>query len=210
MSITLNQLAYQIREELSNGRPSQDSPYKIPYIVLKIREAMNTVLYMQINKGHMNHIPGSAIATYKDVQVQTEESSERDYVLLPDFYLSLPWNKGVHAIADMKEPLISFIRFNNPHVHAHLNTIYLEGDNHGYYVEDDRIYFVDELKDTVEKVLIKLVVSAPDKYGLDDVLPLGPENIIEVQQLVKNTIVNQGVQDKLNDNNKDLVNVPRN
>lgn len=210
MSVTLNQLAYQIRQDISNGRPSKDTPYNIDYIILKIREALNEVLALEITRRRGNgrdddrSIPSTYIATYLDQEILNETSTGRDYVTLPDFYINLKYDKGIHAIAPMKNPLKTMIRIPDPMVYSNLAAGELEGDNFGYYVEDQKAYFMKKIRDRVDSVIIKLVVAAPDKYSVDDVLPLSPENIIQVQERVKETMISRGIQDKINDQNKDI------
>lgn len=209
MFYTFNILAERIIRDLSNGPISSDSPYDPEYIKLKIRDAMQESLKMEIlgkrtGQTDDKEPPTSCIFTYT-LDVLIESATHRVYIELPSYFVSLKYNKGIHSVAPVKKSLHAMIRVQNPTVSSHLPHADLERANYGYYVEGLKVFWMrDIIKDDITRVLVKLVSAAPSNFGDDDVLPLIPENIGTIEDIVKARVQNKGVQDRIADGNPNI------
>lgn len=145
------------------------------------------------------------IATYENIEVKVEVSTGRVYVDIPSVPMTLRYNKGLHALSPMKNPLKRYIPVSNPGVTAQLPHADLERENYGYYQEGLKAYWMRDIKrDGVTKVLMKLLVPAPDTWGIDEPLPLIGENVSRIMDMVKYRIKNPGVADRISDGNQNL------
>jgi hypothetical protein len=210
MIYTLNILTELIIRDLSGGDIPNDSPYSWDAVTAHVRNALREDLKLELLQRRAGREDDRTpvtqyIATYKDVEVQVEQETYRVFIDLPSSYMSLKHNKGIHAISPMKSPNAWMIPVANPGVTAHLQHADFERDNYGYYVEGQKVFFMrDIIKDNIKKVLLKLIVPAPDTIGADDPLPVIPENVARIIDMVKNRILNKNVNDRLNDGNPNL------
>lgn len=206
--ITLRQIAAKIHRVLNGGQANTDSEYDDRYTISLVRPAMNEVLAIQwVNRRSSDDdrtLEKMNIATYHSIIVKNDDATGRSYADLPDFYASLPYNRGVHQVSAMDKPLEPMIQRLNPSVTRTLPCGRLQGRK-GYYVEGLRIYF-DKLinKKAVVKVLIKLIVAAPNSLGIDDPLPIIPEQERRIRLMVIEEYRIEGIQDKVVDSNKDI------
>jgi hypothetical protein len=208
MATTLKQEAALIHRILNGGQANTDSEYDDRYTAKLFRSAMNEILGLQYIQSRQladdrTHIK-MYVATYPSINVKWDDATERCYADLPDFYISLPYNRGVVQVSSMDKPLEPMIQKRNPSVSAKLPAGRLQGQI-GYYVEGLKIFWDEKVtKKGVKKVLVKLVVAAPDSFGLDDSLPITPEQAAQCRDRVLNWYRNEGIQDKVVDGNKDL------
>lgn len=140
------------------------------------------------------------VVTYT-VDVQGTETNK--YIELPDFYISLPFNKGLAAVAPVTDPTNHFIPRHNPAVSRNLPCADLDPDQFSYWTKGRRVYLDNEIE--FGKVLVDLVVASPDSVGIDDFLPIYPEHQIEIIQKVREMIKGMPIQDKRLDGNPDLM-----
>jgi hypothetical protein len=210
MIYTLNIGAELIIRDLSGGDIPNDSPYSFEQVIAHLRNAMREDLKLEIltrRSGREDDRTSITqyIATYENVEVQKESSTFRVYIDLPSAYMSLKHNKGIHAVSPMTKPNERMIPVANPGVTSHLRHAELERLNYGFYVEGQRIYWMRDIKsDGIPKVLLKLIIPAPDNLGNDDPLPLLPENFARIMDMVKNRVANRVMNDRLNDGNPNL------
>jgi hypothetical protein len=209
---TLNTITESVIKDLSGGPIPDDSPYDEAFVRLSVRDALREDLKLELlnrragsdGENDRSHIT-QYIASYFDVQVQYEASTKRAYIDLPSTFMSMSWNKGLHCLADMRTPLKQMIPVTNPGVTVHLQHGNFERDNYGFYAEGRKVYWMRNiLQDKVTKVLLKLIVPAPDTWGNDDPLPVLGENIARVKRVVKNDILNRFPNDRVNDNNPNI------
>jgi len=210
MTTTLNILTERVIRRLSGGDIPDDSPYNhrdvMSVVVDCLREDLKLEMLQRRGGGEDDRTPVTQmVATYPNIDVQHDAVTNRTYVDLPSSYMSLKYNTGVRGIADMRNPLKMMIPVSNPSVTSRLQHGDFERDNYGYYVEGQRAYWMrDILKDKVSKVLIKLVVAAPDTWGVDDPLPVIPENVGRVLDAALKRVQNLFPNDRLNDGNPNL------
>jgi hypothetical protein len=117
----------------------------------------------------------------------------------------LKYNKGIYSVADMRTPYKHMVPVANPGVTYNLIHSSFERDNYGYTQEGMRGYFMrDPHRDGVKKLLVQLLLPAPESIGLDEPLPLIPENISRIKDIVMQRIATRMPQDRLNDNDPNL------
>lgn len=205
---TLEQEAALIHRLLSGGQPSKDSEYDKRYTAKLYRSAMNETLNLQMFQKRQGTDDKSVvkmyIATYESIDVAWDTATERSYAVIPEFYQSLTWNKGLRQVSSMNKPLDAMVQKLNPTVSSTLPAGRLQG-RVGYYVEGLRIYWDEDVrKKGIVQVLMKMVVAAPDQIDLDDPLPLTPEQAATCRDRVIGWYRNEGLQDKVSDENKDI------
>lgn len=206
--VTLRKIAYQFRKMMAGGDPNPDFPITEAYAVLHARQCLNFLLkpeyFDNVNNDQRSGGLELMIASY-EVDVLGEDNHQ--YLDLPDFYIRLPFNKGLKGIAPIEEPTNEFIPRHTPEVTFNLPCADAEGQM-TYYTEGKKVYFDKEVD--LAKVLVKLIIAAPDSIGVDDSLPIYPEQQTSLLLLMKSMFKEEPVQDKIIDNNKDIsVRTPR-
>lgn len=205
---TLGTTAERVIRRLSGGDIPSDSPYKMEFIVADVRDMFRADLKLEVLERRTGQEDDRTpvtqyIATYFDIPVQLEILTKRAYIDMPSNYMSLKHNKGIHWVASMRTPNRKMILIANPSVAINLPQADLERLNYGYYVEGLRIYWMrDIMKDKEMKVLLKLLIPAPDTWTIDMPLPVLPENVSRVIDAVVAKNLNPKVpQERLNDGN---------
>lgn len=213
---TLREEVELIMRRLSGGDVPDDSPYDRDFVAREYRDAMREDCKMEMKTrrhgdGDDKSPIGQFIATYK-VPVATDTESSRAYVGIPDNFLSLKYNKGIHDLLAVdpksKHLLNSFLPVENPQVSSHLmvgDPEMMEGFN-TYYLEGLKLYFTRNIRrDKIEYCFLKLLVPGADKYGLDDALPVLPENAARCRDIVCERMLRPGrPQDRIADANPNL------
>lgn len=202
MSVTLRKLAQEVLRLESGGDVSSDSQLSEGYVILMLRQASNKFLQGKIFE-RLNEDDRSGLqlmtVTYT-VDVLGENPNK--YIDLPEFYMNLPFNKGLAAIAPVEDPTAHFIPRLNPAVSRTLPCADLEPGQISYWSKGLKAYFDGDQVD-FGKVLVDLVVASPDSVGADDVLPIFPEQQYDLILLVRQMLANRPIQDRILDNNPD-------
>jgi hypothetical protein len=202
MSITLRKLARQVIELESGGSQSVDSQLSEAYVILLCRQASNKFLtqdlYARMSQDDRSTLQ-LMIASY-EVTVAGENPNK--YITLPEFYINLPFNKGIHGIAPVEDPTNFFIPRQNPSVSFNLPCSDLEPETYSYWTKGMKVYFDNDID--FAKVLVDLVVASPDTIDKDDPLPIYPEHQADLIVMVRQMIANRPLQDKIVDGNPDL------
>lgn len=197
--ITLQKIALEVIRLESGGDQSNDSQLSEEYIVLLVRQALNTLLAPRIYE-KLSQDDRSAlhlmVATYT---VQVEGDNPNKYLTLPDFYILLPFNKGINSIAPVEDPTDHFIPRHNPGVSRGLPCADLDPDQYSYWTKGLKVYFDEEMD--LEMVLVDLVIAAPDSILKTDPLPIYPEQQAPLISMVRQLLAGQPMQDKILDNN---------
>ena len=203
MSVTLRKLARGIIELESGGGQSTDSNLSEAYVIQYVRQMSNTVLMPRIYEKLAQDdrsVLNLMVVTYT---VNVQGTGSNKYIDLPDFYISLPFNKGLAAVAPVDDPTNFFIPRLNPAVSRNLPCADLDTDQFSYWSKGRKVYFDNDLN--FGKVLVDLVVASPDSVGIDDVLPIYAEHQIEIIQKVREMLKSMPIQDKRLDGNPDLM-----
>lgn len=208
--VTLKEFSWEIIRILSGGQQSKDTEYDVRYVSELIRTAMNEVIPMEVIRKRSLADDRTAIrmyiASYPNIKIQYDDATNRSYANIPEFYQSMVYGKGVYGVSFMDKPYDPMIPQHNPEVSSRISAGSLQGKV-GYSVEGYKIWWNKKMggkgKDAIQ-VLIRLVVAAPDTIGLDDNLPIIPEQKALIQDRVLQWIRQEGIQDKIADENKDL------
>lgn len=132
-----------------------------------------------------------------------KKGTKQNYVILPDLYGGLPYNKSlVYAFPD-GNPDTEIYRSNNPYVSKSLPVGNMEG-RPSYYLQGFKMIFRENnWKDSWTKVGVHILIPAPENIGDSDDLPVIPTHLNEIRNRVTQYFLNMPVQDVLNDGNKD-------
>lgn len=207
---TLGTIGERIIRGLSGGDIPSDSPYKMEFVIADIKDALREDLKLEILQRRSGREDDRTpvtqyIATYPNVLIQWDAVTKRCYFDLPSSYMSLKHNKGIHWVADARTPHLQMIPVANPGVTIHLPHADMERVNYAFYIEGLKGFFLrNVLRDKLQKLLLKLIVPAPDTWTIDMPLPVLPENIARVMDVVKNRQLMRVPQDRLNDGNPNL------
>jgi hypothetical protein len=200
--ITLRQIALEIIELESGGPRNDDSNLSLPYVVQYVRQFSNTVLAPRVFEKLAvddRSLLQLMIASYI-VTVQGTGSTK--YITLPEFYMSLPFNKGLAAVAPVDDPTNHFIPRNSPAVSKDLPCADLDPGQFSYWTKGMNVYFDNDLE--FGKVLVDLVIASPDSIGLDDPLPIYPEHQSQIIRMVRSELKSMPLQDRRLDGSPDI------
>lgn len=210
--MTLNIWQERIIRDLSGGDVPNDTPYDPGFVVEHIRDAINEELKVEIlGRRGGDSDDKSKVTQYiysYTVTVQFDKPTRRAYAALPSYFLSLKYNKGIVAVIPFtpsSNMLKSMVRISNPGVTSQLPHADLEQNNWGYYSEGMKLWFMrDVTRDNITQVLVKLLCAAPITADWDDVLPLTPESIGRISDVVKQRVMMRVPQDRIEDEDPNL------
>lgn len=200
--ITLQQLAWEVIRIESGGSQSDDSELSESYVIKMLRQAANKLLSAQIYNNLNSDDRGSLPLCIASYTVSVQGSHPNKYIDLPEFYMALPFNKGLYGIAPVDDRSKHFIPRHNPGVSRDLPCADFDPGTYSYFTEGLRVYFDNNLP--LAKVLVKLLVAAPDNISKTDNLAIYPDMQVDLIMLVRQMLANQPIQDKRLDNNKDI------
>lgn len=182
--ITLRQIAAQHMDRFSGGDVKTSSELSYQEIIFQIRQIANQVLKVQYYekwKEGDRSATTQCIATY-ELTLQNDTVDGLAYVTLPEFYISLPYNRGVHrifqrALKQGGEPTEKeFTLMHTPSTSLKTRTARYPGMNYcwieGYKV---KFYNIFAEPDKTNKLVTQVIVAAPDTVLENDALPIMPE-----------------------------------
>lgn len=214
---TLREEVELIRRRIAGGDIPDDFPYDEDFVAREYRDAMRedcaAVEKTKRSSGDGGREDDKSpiaqfIYTYK-VEVIVDPLSKRICADIPDDFMRMKWNRGVHAVHPLKPESkhleAAMLYDHNPEVSAHLPIGNAEGF-YSYYIEGFKIFFPRDIKrDGVNHVLVKIILPAPSSFGMDDRLPVIPENVIRIRDLVIQRLMYPGKpQDRIADGNPNL------
>ena len=202
MSITIRKLSQEILRLESGGDISIDSQLSEGYVMLLVRQASNKFLKNMVLENYADDDRSTLPLMVVRYTVDVEGTDPNKYITLPDFYIHLPFNKGLRGIALVEDPTNEGIPRHNPGVSRNLPCADLDPGQFSYYSEGLKVYFDDNFE--YGKVLLKLVVASPDNIAADDSLPIYAEHQADIILMVRQMISNQPIQDKILDANADI------
>ncbi len=200
--ITIRQIAQEVIRLESGGSPSNDSELNEGYVMLMVRQASNRFLKNMILENYADDDRSTIPLMVVRYEVAVAGTIPNKYITLPDFYIHLPFNKGIRGVAPVKDPTNEFIPRHNPAVSRNLPCADLDPGQYSYYTEGLKIYFDGDFD--LGKVLLKLVVASPDSIEADDPLPIYAEHQADLIMMVRQMLAGQPIQDKILDANKDV------
>jgi len=201
--ITPRKLAREIIELESAGAQSIDSNLSEQYVIQYVRQTANTLLapkiFASLGQDDRSDLH-LMVATYT-VNVQGAGSTK--YIDIPEFYQFHPnYNKGLVAIAPVDDATNHFIPRHTPAISRNLPCADLEPGQYSYWTKGLKAFFDNDVE--FGKVLLDLLIAAPDSIGPDDNLPIFPDMQSEIIKMVREMIKAMPLQDKRIDSNVDL------
>jgi hypothetical protein len=199
---SLRQIAQEVIRLESGGSPSNDSELSEGYVIFFARQAANKVVrakeferLAEDDRSGLNLIMAS-------FEVTVQGTIPNKYIDLPAAPMNFAFNKGL-AIAPAEDPTNFYIPRHTPGVSRNLPCADLDPGQVSYWMKGLRVYFDNEEPD-LAKVLVDIAVVAPDTLSIDATLPIYPEQEYDVIMLTRQMLLNQPIQDKILDNNKDV------
>lgn len=207
---TLNKIASQIIRRISGGDQSVDSQLDRRDVIVRIRQALNELLKGEIleRRSVGNRMPQPMyIGTFSGLAIAKGSNGlESD---IPEFFVSLPYNAGIHRVTLTGKPMEAIIRRNNPSVSSSLECSGTEG-RPSYWTEGFKIYFDEHTQVSTKKTIdLRLVVAAPDSIEIDDPLPILPEHVAPLIDIVTQRLAPQMPDDRLSNNRDELIATPK-
>lgn len=207
MITTLSKEAHLIKDRLSGGNSHTDSQLDVRDIIMYYRSAMSDVLrlvfYDNMTIGDKSQIP-MYIAFYPALELKEDDQDDINYVDLPSAYFHLPHNKGIVHVSPADTPEKEIYRSNNPYVAMNIPEVANFEQNMWYWVEGLKLKFPSyNLDEKMESVNVKLLIPGPDSIGINDPLPIIPNQMTEIRNRVTQYFSDNVIQDVLNDGNKD-------
>lgn len=157
-------------------------------------------LFQNITQAQHN-VDGQYIATFKDVPVLFDDSTDLSYAKLPAKYITMPHDRGIHQVSLMKDQFNVFIPIRNGAMAVFKNSPAgrLEGKT-GFFPEGELIYFVKDISKTTDKLLVKLVIASVNDIASDTSF-IPPNLEIPIIEKVLGIFRYEKPQDKQNNNN---------
>jgi hypothetical protein len=124
------------------------------------------------------------------------------YIDLPEFYMSLPFNKGLVSVAPIDDPTNAFIFRLSPSVSRNLPCADLEPGQFSCWTKGKKVYLDNDCE--FGKLLLDLLVASPDSTGIDDALAIFPEHQAEIIQKVREMLKTMPLQDRRLDGSPDI------
>ena len=177
MATTKRKLAEQVMRIISGGSVKNDFQIDIREIMISIEQERDRLVKIELFNSMREGDPGiigNFISTFSNVEVKEDKDKKLFYSDLPACPISLPYDKGVYQISYMQDQSSTFVRIPNGAIGLYNNmpSKKLLG-REGYWVESNydainnnqsvtRVYYNDNIKDCLSKVLIKLVAASKD------------------------------------------------
>lgn len=184
--ITLLQLAYQFIDDMSGGAQTSDSKLDERDVILKIRQIMNEIMVLKYFEKYQEG-DRSAISLYiSTYELTLEKDANRNitFVTIPEFYAQLPYNRGIHRAwlkQDSDEGEFNDIVISHqPAVSSKLRAGNVPGIKYGYLEGFKLVLRNVQFDKTPQKAFIQLIIAAPDSIGINDPLPVVPEQQSEI------------------------------
>jgi hypothetical protein len=191
--ITLRQIASVHQDRFSGGDRPNKSELSYQEIIFQIRsicnELIKPVYWEKQNEGDRSAIT-QCIASYELVLTNDPDCA---FVTLPDFYIALPFNRGVwrvyqRALKASGNPTgTEFTICHNPAINLKTRTARYAGINlcwvEGFKIKFYNLYAEPQQNANIpgtNKVIVQLQVMAPDSIGENDPLPILPEMIDKI------------------------------
>src|SRR6478609_7296463 len=139
--ITLKKLSAEVIRLESGGDSSVDSQLSEGYIILMLRQALNKMLAPKIFERLSQDDRSGLQLMIASYEVNVLGEIPNKYIDLPEFYINLPFNKGLHGIAPIEDPTAFFIPRHTPSVSRNLPCSDLDPDTNSYWTKGFRVFF---------------------------------------------------------------------
>lgn len=182
---TLQQIADLFISDVSGGKVSKDSTISKQEVIKKIRSFVHTVIkpvyYEKWNEGDKSAIP-QCIYTY---ELSLQEDAYGKYIAIPDFFMALPDNRGVHRVFVKGNSYDDFVIQNNPGITGNLPHSSMKGVQYAT-IEGLKVRMgKGSMASKANKIMLQIINVAPDALLETDPLPLMGEQVAELMKLLK-------------------------
>jgi hypothetical protein len=189
------------------GLASKDSVLDERDVILKARSYLNTVMKPIIFE-KKNEGDNSAItqALYPYELIVDVDATEQKFATIPDTFMALPDNRGLWRVFMKGNYTRDFVLQHNPGISGNLPHTKLKNIQY-CYVEGLKVKFAKGC--TVRKgdhIIVQIWNMAPDALGDNDPLPMVPEQLAELNSMLKKDFAPfaQIPQDMLNNQNTNI------
>lgn len=197
---TLRQIALVHIDRFSGGDRGTASELSIQDVIFRIRVICNELLKVEYYGKYQDNDRSAIAQCIASYELTLTNDPDCAYVTLPDFYLNLPYSRGLHRIfqraynAAGNPTDTEFALSHQPAIALKTRTARYPGLNlcwiEGYKV---KFYNVYAEPGTTNKIIAQLVVAAPDSIGEDDPLPIMPEIVPKIWDRLAQQELNPGV-----------------
>lgn len=188
MSVTLRSIAFTHIDRFSGSDRATTSDLSVQDVIFRIRMICNELLkpeYITKYQDNDRSAIAQCIVSYELTLVNDPDCA---YITLPDFYLNLPYSRGLHRIFQRAMNLqgnptdTEFALSLFPAIGLKTRTARYSGINicwiEGFKVKFYSLYA--EPGTANNKIIVQLIVAAPDSVGEDDPLPIMPEMVTKI------------------------------
>lgn len=184
--ITLTQIGDLFLRDFSGGDQSKDSQLDRRDVIKRARYFANAVLkpiyFEKLSEGDRSAI---AQAIYSYELSATKDSTGQYYLSIPDSFMALVHNRGVHRIYPKGNPFRDFVIQHNPGISSNLPHMKLAGVQY-CYIEGLKVWFGKGcVANKADKFILQIINVAPDAIADTDPLPIMPEQVGEIMRLLK-------------------------
>lgn len=177
MASTIGRISEQIQRIVSGGDPASTQRVTLPEIRIAIGQVLNRLLKMErlvnYSEGDRSPVVDVSIAEYDNVAVTTYKDTS--ICTLPVVPLHLTRGRGVWHVSKTDSPHDPFIPLQ-PGQWALVKSQRLLGDLNeliGYEIRGTNLIFTENLPgQSINSVLIRLLVNDFDSYSETDILPI--------------------------------------
>jgi hypothetical protein len=191
-------IATQAKRLLAGGDPSDDNTWDIRELELLAKQVHASFIknnyFENLQAEGVHGVSGAYVVAFPNVAILEDKDRCEKYSLLPEQYVNLPGDKGVHGVSSMKNQRKGYIPVRNGDIAmlSGLRSGGLQG-NVGFYAEGDRIYYYDPCNKLKEpKAMIKLVTPKGNTT---------PEQELAILAEIMKMVQARRPQDKINDSN---------
>lgn len=208
MSLTLKKIAALYIDQQSGGDQSKDSQLKYQMVIQRIRLILNDFIKPLIYEGYNDDSRTTPSIFIVNYEIVATNDSLGAFIDLPDYYMALPNNRGIHRVIQ-RIPLKTMPgQFTEtefiPTQSASINRNTRAGrypTHRKYYTEGLRIRFQNMFAEPgqTNKIILQTICGAPDSIGENDPLPISPEMSSQILIKLNQMSVPMMPFDKLND-----------
>jgi hypothetical protein len=206
--ITLNKLAEQVMLQILGGDKSKDSELEMPDVVLLMRQVISEAVRIDTLNGWK--IEGEKETSFhyiwskSDIEVVWDKSTNQCYSIIPWVPLQLPRNRGIHEILPNKYPAKGGPKPFIPVLPGQISMVYdlIEKDDVVFWPEGSRVYYHKNITSDSTKVTMKIIVPTPHDLDPDTDFYLPDDMQAIVIMKVKQMLMPDMPQDKINNSNK--------
>lgn len=192
--ITLKQIASVHMDRFSGGDRKSISELTYQDVVFRIRTICNELLVATYFPKYQEGDRGAITQCIASYELTLTNDVDCAYITLPDFYVSLPYNRGIHRVFQRAKKAqgnptgTEYTLTHHPAIglktrtsrYAGLKMCWVEGFKIKFYNLYAEAPGANPNVPGTNKVVVQIIVAAPDSIGENDPLPIMPEMIPKI------------------------------